>query len=52
VTALEPPALLPFDEVLPDVRAAFLNEATATDRRKQLDALRARYHVDARGAKP
>jgi hypothetical protein len=51
VNTVEPPRLLPFEEVLPEVRAAVLTDATASVRRRQLDALRARYHVDSRGAK-
>jgi hypothetical protein len=39
---------LPFDQVLPDVRAAFLHEATSRARRARFDSLRAKYHVDAR----
>jgi hypothetical protein len=50
VTTVEPSRLLPFEEVLPEVRAALLTEATASARRRQLDNLRARYHVDSRGA--
>lgn len=52
VSATEPAKVLPFEQVLPDVRAAWLHEATAQARRKQLDALRARYRVVSRGARP
>jgi hypothetical protein len=50
VTTADPARVLPFDEVLPDVRAAYLHEATARARREQLDTLRARYHVVLRAA--
>jgi peptidyl-prolyl cis-trans isomerase C len=52
VTAAEPARVQPFEQVLPDVRAAWLNEATAQARRKQLDALRGRYQIVSRGAAP
>ncbi|HTU66161.1 MAG TPA: peptidyl-prolyl cis-trans isomerase [Steroidobacteraceae bacterium] len=48
VTAVEPARELPFEQVLPDVRGAFLHDATAKARRAQLDQLRARYHVVAK----
>jgi peptidyl-prolyl cis-trans isomerase C len=48
ITAVQPPRVLPFDEVLPDVRAAYLQEATSRARRARFDSLRARYHVAAR----
>lgn len=47
-TAVQPAHVLPFDEVLPDVRAAYLHEATSRARRERFDSLRARYHVAAR----
>jgi peptidyl-prolyl cis-trans isomerase C len=50
VATEEPAKLLPFDAVLPDVRAAWLHDATAKQRRAQLDDLRARYHVVSREA--
>ena len=52
VLALDPARVLPFEQVLPDVRAAYLNEAAAHDRRQRLDTLRAQYHVRAREAAP
>ena len=52
VTATEPAKVLPFEQVLPDVRAAWLQDATAKARRRQLDALRSRYQVVSRGANP
>lgn len=52
VWAATPAKALPFEQVLPDVRAAWLHEATAQARRKQLDALRARYRIVSRGANP
>jgi len=52
VTDRQPARVLPFDQVQPEVRAAWLQEATATAHRKQLDALRSRYQVVSRGATP
>jgi len=52
VTSHQPPKVLPFEQVLPDVRAAWLHDSTAQARRKQLDALRAGYQVDPRAATP
>jgi parvulin-like peptidyl-prolyl isomerase len=48
ITAVQPVRVLPFDSVLPDVRAAWLHEATSRARRERFDHLRARYHVAAR----
>jgi peptidyl-prolyl cis-trans isomerase C len=45
---LEPPRVLPFEEVLPDVRAAYLHEAASRARRARFDGLRAHYHIDSR----
>jgi hypothetical protein len=52
VTAADPARVLPLEAVLPDVRAAYLHDATARARRAQLDALRARYHVVSRAPTP
>jgi hypothetical protein len=52
VTATEPGKVLPFEQVLPDVRSAYLHEATIIARRQQLDALRAQYHLEPRAATP
>ena len=52
VLAVDAARVLPFEQVLPDVRAAYLNEAAARDRRQRLDALRAKYSVPARDAAP
>jgi peptidyl-prolyl cis-trans isomerase C len=52
VLSVEPGRVLPFEQVLPDVRAAYLNEAAAEERRRRLDNLRARYHVAAREFTP
>jgi peptidyl-prolyl cis-trans isomerase C len=52
VTAAEPARLQPFEQALPEVRAAWLQDATVQARRKQLDALRGRYHIVSRGAAP
>jgi hypothetical protein len=52
VTDAEPARTLPFEQVLPDVRAAYLNEASARARRAQLDALRVQYQLGARGTQP
>jgi peptidyl-prolyl cis-trans isomerase C len=48
IISVEPEHVLPFDEVLPDLRAAYLHEATSRARRARFDSLRARYHVAAR----
>lgn len=48
VIAIDPAHALPFDQVLPDVRGAYLSDAAARDRRQRLDALRAQYHLDVR----
>jgi hypothetical protein len=47
-SAVEPAHLLPFEEVLPDVRAAYLHEATSRARRARFDGLRAHYHIESR----
>jgi len=47
-TAVEPPRVLPFEEVLPDVRGAYLHEATSRARRTRFDGLRAHYHIESR----
>jgi peptidyl-prolyl cis-trans isomerase C len=52
VMATEPARLLPFDGVMPEVRAACLTEAATRDRRQRLDALRARYQVESRSTTP
>ena len=46
ITAFSAPRVAPYDEVVPDVRAIYLQERSALTKRKQLDALRARYHVE------
>jgi peptidyl-prolyl cis-trans isomerase C len=48
LAATEPPQLLPFEQVLPDVRGAYLHEATSRARRARFDGLRAHYHIDSR----
>jgi hypothetical protein len=48
-TSTEPAHLLPFEQVLPDVRGAYLHEATSRARRARFDGLRAHYHIDSRG---
>jgi peptidyl-prolyl cis-trans isomerase C len=48
IAATEPAHLLPFEQVLPDVRAAYLHEATSRARRARFDGLRAHYHIDSR----
>jgi peptidyl-prolyl cis-trans isomerase C len=45
VKQLIPARVAPYDEVAPDVRAAYFQEANARARKKQLNTLRARYHV-------
>lgn len=52
VTSADPGRLLPFEQVLPDVRGTWLHESTARARRSQLDGLRARYHVVAKDSAP
>jgi peptidyl-prolyl cis-trans isomerase C len=47
-SAVEPAHLLPFEQVLPDVRGAYLHEATSRARRARFDGLRAHYHIDSR----
>jgi peptidyl-prolyl cis-trans isomerase C len=49
ITSVEPAGVLPFDAVAPDVRAAWLEDAVASQRRAQLDDLRTRYHVSRNG---
>ena len=47
-TVTEPAHLLPFEQVLPDVRGAYLHEETSRARRARFDGLRAHYHIDSR----
>jgi hypothetical protein len=49
ITSVEPAGVLPFDAVAPDVRAAWLEDAVASQHRAQLDDLRTRYHVSRNG---
>jgi hypothetical protein len=52
VTSRESAKVLPFEQVLPDVRAAWLHDSTAQARRQALDRLRSGYQIESRDATP
>jgi peptidyl-prolyl cis-trans isomerase C len=52
VISVDPARVLPFEQVMPDVRGAYLSGAAARDRRQRLDDLRARYHLSTRKTSP